>query len=300
MAAAEGNGVSFALPRTGITLRGQRTGVPDGVPTLCLHGLLDNSASFEPLLAELTDLRADFVAIDLPGHGLSDPLPSTTCQYLDLVAAVLDLADSLGWSRFHLIGHSLGGALASLIAGIHPEKIISLVLIDAIGPLSATPEQTVVTVARYLTAFLDDEGNPVYRSRIQAIKARIQLADILMDTAERLVTRDLRPVPGGYSWRSGARLRYPFMLVFSEDQVLAFLRSIQAPTLLVRAVRTALTEAYYPRRIESVPDLRQVHLAGGHHLHMENVTPVADAIRGFLAQTDAQLTGRIPALEAAS
>jgi pimeloyl-ACP methyl ester carboxylesterase len=279
--------VEFPLPRSGITLRGQRTGTAGGEPALCLHGLLDNSASFEPLLSELGDLDLDVVAVDLPGHGLSDPFPSATCQYFDMVAAVLELVDVLGWDRFHLIGHSLGGALSSLIAGTHPEKITSLVLIDAIGPLSATPERTRATVARYLHAYLAKDQNPLYRTRMQAVKARAQLADILFDTADRLVVRDLVPVPGGYSWRTEMRLKHPFMLVFTEEQVLEFLRSITAPTLLVRAVRTALVEDYYERRVATVPDLTQVHLAGGHHLHMENVEPVAHVIRNFLRERSA-------------
>jgi pimeloyl-ACP methyl ester carboxylesterase len=257
-----------------------------------LHGWLDNSASFVPLFERAPGLN--LVAIDLPGHGLSAAVPSATCQYLDYVACVLELAHSQGWDRFQLIGHSLGGALSSLIAGIHPEKISRLVLIDAIGPLSATPEAGRSSVARYLTAYLDDKPPPVYPTRAQAIKARLQLADILMDTAERLLARDLREGPGGYSWRSDARLRYPFSRTFTEEQVLDYLREISAPTLLVTAERSALVESFYPRRIETVRKLRHVTLPGGHHLHMENADMVASAIRAFLDEPQPE-TRSVPA-----
>jgi pimeloyl-ACP methyl ester carboxylesterase len=274
--------ISIALPRAGITVRGQRFGQPSGKPTLCLHGWLDNSASFEPLAAALGGLALDIVAVDLPGHGWSEPVPSVTLQYLDYVAVVLELVAELGWTRFHLIGHSLGGALSVLTAGIHPDKISKLVLIDAIGPLSAEPESTRSSIARYLHAYLDDVANPVYDTRMQAVKARMQLSDILMSTAERLLTRDLVEVPGGFSWRSAARLKYPFTMVFTEEQVLEFIRGITAPVLLVSADRTALGESYYPKRIESVPNLRHVVVEGGHHVHMENVRPVAEFITEFL------------------
>ncbi|MGI5200319.1 alpha/beta fold hydrolase [Spirillospora sp. CA-108201] len=271
---------SFALPRGGITLRGQRTPSRGGLPTLCLHGWLDNSASFGPLAEHLGDV--ELVAPDLPGHALSDPIPSATCQYLDHVAHILEFAHAQGWERFNLIGHSLGGALSTLIAGIDPERIARLVLIDAIGPLSSGPEETRLTVARYVGAYLRDRPQPVYRTRLQAVRARVQLADILLDTAERLVERDLREVPGGYSWRTDARLKYPTVRTFTEEQVLEFIRSITAPTLLVTAERTALTEDFYPRRVETVPRLRQVTLPGGHHLHMENAEAVAKVIGEFL------------------
>lgn len=271
--------VEFPLPRSGITLRGLRTG-GEGPPTLCLHGWLDNCASFGPLLNRLGE--HNLIAVDLPSHGHSDPLPSLTSQYLDHITAILELAHTQSWGQFQLIGHSLGGALSSLIAGLRPDAVTRLVLIDAIGPLSAEPEHSRDTVARYLAAFLAAQPAPVYRSRTQAVLARVQLADLLVDTAEALVERDLREIPGGFTWRSHDRLRYPCGITFTEPQVLTYLRHITAPTLLVTAERTALTEPFYPQRIASVADLRQVTLTGGHHLHMENPDPVAKTIADFL------------------
>lgn len=272
--------VSIPLPRSGITLRGYRRATRRGIPTLCLHGWLDNCASFTPLFDLLPD--ADLVAVDLPGHGWSDPSPSATCQYLEYVACVLELVRELGWERFQLIGHSLGGALSSLLAGIHPDRVSRLVLLDAIGPLPASPQESLDGVAGYLGAYLDGARHPVYRTRAGAVLARVQLADILLDTAETLVARDLREVPGGYSWRHDVRLKRSLIPTFTEDQVLAFLRNITAPTLLIKAERSALQESFYPQRVATVPDLRQVMLPGGHHLHLENAGAVSIAVRAFL------------------
>jgi pimeloyl-ACP methyl ester carboxylesterase len=273
--------VTFTLPRTGLTLHGQRTPVGVGTPTLCLHGWLDNCASFEPLFERAADLN--MTAVDLPGHGRSDPIRSATCHHLDYVAVILELAHEQGWDRFHLIGHSFGGALATLVAGLHPEKVSRLVLIDSIGPMSATPEQTRTTAAWYLHAFLNGKRNPTYRTRDQAVKVRTQLADILTTTAESLVERDLTQVPGGYTWNHDPRLKYPTLRTFTEEQVLACIRAITAPTLLITADRSTLVEEFYPARIAAVPNLRQVTLPGSHHLHMENVAPVAALIRQFLS-----------------
>ncbi|MEV5647195.1 alpha/beta hydrolase [Nocardia sp. NPDC052254] len=272
--------VSFTLPGAGITLRGKRTGDDRTIPVLCLHGILDNCAGFDALAQRLPE--ANLIAVDLPGHGLSDPVPSLTCNYLDYAAAVLELAHTQGWDRFQLIGHSLGGAVSSLVAGIHPDKVDRLVLIDAIGPLSAEPHRVVSGLGRYLDTYLHGDRHPVYRSRIHAVRTRVQLADILLETAETLVDRDLIEVPGGFSWRHDVRLNRGLTPTLGEDQVLSFLHNITAPTLLVTAERTALVEPYYPMRIGSVAKMRQVTLAGGHHLHMENPDPVAEEIRTFL------------------
>ncbi|WP_040789100.1 alpha/beta fold hydrolase [Nocardia paucivorans] len=272
--------ISFALPRAGITLHGKRSAGGRGLPVLCLHGILDNCASFDALARCLPEV--DVIAVDLPGHGRSDPIPSATCHYLDYAACVLELAHTQGWDRFRLIGHSLGGAVSSLVAGIHPDKIDRLVLIDAIGPLSAEPDRAVAGLARYLDTYLRGDRHPVYRSRTHAVKTRVQLADILLETAETLVERDLVEVADGYSWRHDVRLSRGMTPSMGEEQVLAFLRNITAPTLLVRAERTALVESYYPTRIDTVPKLREVTLPGGHHLHMENVEAVAEVVAGFL------------------
>ncbi|MGW3472914.1 alpha/beta fold hydrolase [Saccharopolyspora sp. NPDC000995] len=268
------------LPKSGLTVRGWHSGGASGPPTLCLHGVLDNCASFAPFFERAGDL--DLTAIDLPGHGWSDPIGSSTCNYLDYVAAILEFAQVQGWSTFQLIGHSMGGSLSTVVAGLHPEKVSKLVLIDALGPAAVSAEETRSTVVRYLRTYLDGKEPPRYRSVEQAVRARVQLADILLDTAEKLVERDLIEAGDGYAWRTDPRIKYPPVRTFSEDQVLAFIRAITAPTLLVSASRTALVEDYYPRRIATVPDLRHVTLPGSHHLHMENAGPVADLITRFL------------------
>ena len=60
--------IEFELPN--YTLRGFTNGNIDAPILLCLHGWLDNSASFQPLNQYLSDFHV--IAIDLPGHGLSD------------------------------------------------------------------------------------------------------------------------------------------------------------------------------------------------------------------------------------
>ncbi|SCL17021.1 alpha/beta fold hydrolase [Micromonospora inyonensis] len=270
------------LPRAGITLRGWQTTGTDGPVTLCLHGVLDNCASFDPLREWTPGLG--LVAIDLPGHGLSDPISSLTCSYLDYVAAILELLHEQSWDNVRLIGHSMGAALSTLIAGLFPDLVSRLVLIDAIGPMSATPAGLAMTAARYLRAYLADRPQAEYASVEQAVLARVQLADIVTDTAERLVERDLIAVPGGFSWRTDRRLKYPSAPLFSEEQVLEFIRAIRAPTLLVSATRTALVEDFYAGRIAAVQNLRHVRLPGSHHLHMENPRPVSAVIRQFLEE----------------
>lgn len=107
--------------------------------------------------------------------------------------------------------------------------------------------------------------------------------------AQTLVARGLREVDGGYTWRSDPRLRLPSRLRLTEEQVLAFLRAIRCPVLLVRG-SDGFPFAPKPMsaRVDALRDSIMVELPGGHHLHLDTPEPVAAALREHWAPlTDA-------------
>jgi pyruvate dehydrogenase E2 component (dihydrolipoamide acetyltransferase) len=76
--------------------------------------------------------RRSVIALDLPGHGGSTK--DVGGGSLDeLAAAVWELQDGLGLEQPHLVGHSLGGAIAAAVAAAHPGRVASLVLIAPVG-----------------------------------------------------------------------------------------------------------------------------------------------------------------------
>lgn len=281
-----GKPLAVTLPHSGLTLHGYRAGTPAGHPALCLHGWLDNANSFSALIPRLAETEAlDLVALDLPGHGHSPPLPGATCHYLDYAATVLDILAALDWPSAHVLGHSLGGALATLVAGTHPNRIDRLVLLDALGPLAAEPDDTVARTRRYLTHYLHTPNHRVYPTRTSAITIRTHLADLTWQAAATLTDRGLAPTRGGYTWRHDPRLTHGLIPAFTEDQVHAYLRAITAPTLLLTADRTALHESCYPARRAAVSTLTHTTLPGGHHFHLTHPGPVAAATSAFLTHT---------------
>ena len=119
-------------------IAGLHAGMPGAPRVLALHGWLDNAASFLPLAPFLDGI--ELVAIDMPGHGRSAHLPAgADYAFAGALANLLDVADTLGWDRFGLLGHSMGGAIASLLAAACPERVTRLLAIDAIGTLAETP-----------------------------------------------------------------------------------------------------------------------------------------------------------------
>jgi pimeloyl-ACP methyl ester carboxylesterase len=117
-----------------------------------------------------------------------------------------------------------------------------------------------------------------------ALTARLMATPMRSEDAERVVRRNLREVPGGYAWRSDARLRLPSSTRLPEPAIRAILASVEAPTLLI-AARPAppyFTPAQRAERAACVRDLRIEEIDGGHHLHMERADVVGPMLRDFL------------------
>jgi len=251
-------------------------------PLLAVHGWLDNAASFLGLGKYLEMFH--MVAIDLPGHGWSDHRgPQAAYHLVDYVADLLDVADALGWERFGLLGHSLGAGIASVFAGTFPERVTELFLIDGIGPMSCNPDGVPAQLQEALLRHreLTRRESRVFPDLATAVQARQRTGDLGRESAECLVKRAVMQVDGGYSWRHDHRLILPSRLYMTEEQVLAFLRSITAPTLLVRSSNGLINRFKPNQRIASIPGISVVELTGGHHLHMNNPFPVAREIEEF-------------------
>lgn len=115
---------------------------------IALHGWLDNGASFLPLAPHLAECH--LVCIDLPGHGHSDHKP-TPYVFVDWLDDLHQIAQAAGWQRFILLGHSLGALIASAYAGVFPEQIVRLILLEGLGPLSQPDEEVPAQLRRPLS-----------------------------------------------------------------------------------------------------------------------------------------------------
>lgn len=263
-----------------------RHGDPQGPKLLCLHGWLDNAASFLPLMPRLSDF--DLVALDLPGHGASaHRLPGYDYVFVDWIHDVLDALDALGWSRASLLGHSMGGAIATVVAASVPERIDKLALIEALGPISGQPEEAGTRLKQAVAARRAlDPAKParVIAEIDTAVDARLAVSNMSRDAARLIVERNLRAVTGGYVWRSDPRLTLPTHVRTDEAFVRSWVRAIDAPTLVIAAdpAPPYFTPEMRAGRLAALRDGRVAVIAGGHHLHMEQPDVVANVLREFL------------------
>lgn len=279
-----------------LTSRGQGLaarvyGPPDGVPVLALHGWLDNAATFDCVASLLPWARV--VALDLPGHGLSVHRPAgATYEMIEWVPEVFRATDALGWTQFHLLGHSMGGAVASLAAGTFPDRVRGLMLVDALGALTAPASAAPTRLAQHVIAAARLEGKaaPRYESFEAALTARVRAGDFESDAGIRaVVERGLESLEEGgkkvYRWRSDPRLTLPSALRLTPDQVAAFLQLITCPVLLVRPLGGLVEvgkelDAFVP----VVKNLEVQKIEGRHHVHLDRPDAVAALFNDFYAR----------------
>ena len=121
------------LARTGLRVRLLSQG--SGPPVLLLHGVSLSAAAWAPLFTSLPNLR--LLAVELPGHGLSDPAAFRRGHVREHARALVDdVIDALGLHEVPVIGHSLGGMFALWHVAAGSERISALV---AIGSPAAAP-----------------------------------------------------------------------------------------------------------------------------------------------------------------
>src|SRR4051794_29083290 len=121
-----------------VALEVTEAGSGNGRRVLLVHGFTADAGEVAEVLDPLAQRGWHAVAPDLRGHGQSDhPTDPDAYSFEILAADVLALADDLGWDRFALVGHSMGGAVAQLVALDHPERLTGLVLASTFhGPVA--------------------------------------------------------------------------------------------------------------------------------------------------------------------
>ena len=99
---------------------------------ILIHGVRDHCRTWDRIARSLSE-NFHVIAPDLRGHGDSDLAAGHNYRYTDYIFDTFNLVIALGLEKFSLVGHSMGGAIANLLAGIYREHVDSVVAIEGIG-----------------------------------------------------------------------------------------------------------------------------------------------------------------------
>lgn len=112
-------------------------GVPDGQPIFYFHGSPGSRLDWSALIDDdcVNELNARIIAVERPGHGLSDFKAHR--EILDWPSDVIEVADSLGLDRFAVLGISGGGPYAAACALKIPERLTATAIVSGMGPIDS-------------------------------------------------------------------------------------------------------------------------------------------------------------------
>ena len=260
------------------------------LPTIiALHGWLDNAASFWKLAPLLENYQV--IAIDLPGHGLTDDRsPDATYQIWDDLPQLVKLIEDVSSLPIVLMGHSRGAIISLFLAAVLSEKVRSMVALDALIP-DPQPEGN---ITNQLKKFIKERQNlinkkPTYlRNREDVIRRRCSVG-LSLDAAEILARRSLLHVKDkGYFWRFDQRLKGASAVKFSKDDLSDILGNIEIPVMLaIASDGYANSSSQLDAISETLTRCEIVRVKGGHHFHMEESAQyLSQIINDFLARED--------------
>ena len=256
-----------------------------------LHGWMDVGASFQ-FLVDGFSRDWQVTAPDWRGFGLSDWARDEGYWFPDYYAdleALLDHYQPSGPAL--LVGHSMGGIIASVYAGIRPDRVARLVSMEGLGLARHAPDQAPVRYAQWLDQLQDPPAFKPYRS-FEEVAARLRKTNPRLpeEHAAFLALHWAKQLPTGeVVLHSDPRHKTFNPYLFRIDEAIACWRRVTAPVLLVSGRQSEI-----PARMKDTPeqlaerkgafrDRREVELDDcGHMMHHDQPQRLARIIEDFL------------------
>jgi pimeloyl-ACP methyl ester carboxylesterase len=259
-----------------------------------LHGYQDAASSFDEVAPLLAAAGLRVFAPDLRGFGDTDRVGAGGYYHFpDYVMDVLDLLDQLSPDApVFLVGHSMGGTLAGMVAGAFPDRVALLALLEGVGPPHTEDEHAVDRVRAWVMSTRrlgQRQERPITLDeaarRLRSSHPNVDRA-ILRRRAEQLT----RPAAGPtgevselLSWRFDSLHRTVAPIPFSVERWRSHARAITAPTLVVGGGETGFHPPDEAERIAAIPRARHVELDdAGHMMHWTRPTQLAALLIAFV------------------
>jgi len=276
----------------GLAIHYLEWGEPAGEPIVLVHGFLDQAHSWKFFVAELIaqTLRPLWIiAPDCRGHGDSGWVGDGGYYHFPDYVFDLDcVIRSVGTTRFHLVGHSMGGTISFLHAGAFPERLANLVLIEGAGPLGMEFADAPLRMAGWIGE-LHERGRNHFReyTSIEAGANQLQQTNprLRKEFAVDLARAGMRQNDKGkWIWKFDPLHRTAAPQPFYTAQALEFFRRIECPVLIVdghesrQNRRTDKQERY-----DAIRHYRMARIArAGHMVHQDNPEELAKTVANFL------------------
>lgn len=270
----------------------------DRPPLVMVHGWMDVAASWQFLVDALSQDRF-VVAPDWRGFGHSRVQPGTDCYWFPDYLADLEAllaAPALPWPKVEhidLLGHSMGGNVVMMYAGVRPARIRRLINLEGFGLPERPPEHAPAQYAKWLDELAQPQSLRDYAS-VDEVAQRLMKNNprLSADKATWLAPHWSQQAPDG-RWHilGDPAHKRPNPVMYRLAEVLATWKRITAPVLSVVGNETDLSQWWgnrytleeFQQRLQAVPQVRSERVDGAAHmLHHDQPERLAALIESFL------------------
>jgi pimeloyl-ACP methyl ester carboxylesterase len=291
-----------------MTLRGLRHHVlvwgdlaratPEQPLVVLAHGWMDVGASFQFMVDALRQqpgwAERPIVALDWRGFGLSECPHTDSYFFADYLGDLDALLDEFApGQQIDLVGHSMGGNVVMLYAGVRSERIRKLVNLEGFGMPATEANEAPERYSRWLDEIKKPQALKDYDS-LAGVAKRLQANNPRLRESFALWLAQHWARQEGERWVINADPAHkrPQPILYRVEEVLAFLRGIQCPVLFVEGAQTLyflffngkFSREEFLERVKLVADFRLETIGdAGHMLHHDQPEALAAHIAAFLA-----------------
>jgi pimeloyl-ACP methyl ester carboxylesterase len=271
---------------------------PNRPPLVMLHGWMDVAASFQFVVDAFSEDRP-MLALDWRGFGQTDTPAVDTYffpEYLGDLELMLDAVFGAESMPIDLLGHSMGGNVAMLYAGVRPARVRRLVNLEGFGMPRSKPADAPVRIAKWLDDLKRPEQLRPYPS-LEAVADRLKKTNPLLraDRAAWLAAQWSAPDDaGGRRLLADPNHKRTSPLLAQVDDWLEAWKRITAPVLWIEGDRSdpsvwwgnRYSKPEFHQRLDLVRQAeRHVVSPAGHMLHHDRPEDIARIVEAFLSES---------------
>jgi pimeloyl-ACP methyl ester carboxylesterase len=266
---------------------------PGATPLVLMHGWMDVAASFQFVVDAFAHDRPVFAA-DWRGFGGSAaPSPTDSYSFADYLGDLDALLDALSPDGpVDLVGHSMGGNVVMLYAGVRPERVRRLVNLEGFGMPRTQPEHAPKRYRQWLDELKQPQQLRDYATQDEVAQRLRKNNPRLSPAFSRwLAPHWAREAAGRWVIQGDPAHKRTSANLYQVEEALACWRQIEAPVLWIEGRDTDLvawwgqryTKAEFHQRLAVVKHVERHELADcGHMLHHDQPGQVAALIEAFL------------------
>lgn len=254
----------------------------NGFPIVLMHGTAASLHTYDAWTKQLSK-NYRVIRLDLPAFGLTGPNKNADYSIESYTKFLSKFLEKIKVDKFYLAGNSLGGNIAWNYAAEYPEKVLKLILIDASGLPTFTPQPPIFKMAKtpiLNSLFLYITPKFIIRKNIEQVYAdKLKVTDALVTRYHKMSLRT------GNRKAFIERAKTDFNV--AEKVNLVKLKSIKTPTLLIWGAKDTWIPLGNGKRMDSMlPNSKLVILENSGHVPMEeNPKESLEFLKSFLNES---------------